>query len=105
MVVNDPATQTPAANSSGADARRERAIRNVRDAAFAPLVAAVYGREPEYYSSMIERMAPTRPQFFVAPMGRVGLTRWLLEVTSDEPTDVELDNFDDPEELSPARAA
>jgi hypothetical protein len=198
MVVNDPAKQSPAAKTSGADARRERAIRNVRDAAFAvllaadspqrttdlarsvaercglatdeatlgavaplvrmvldsdhtfvhtarlwdlsaregngetdrrrpveraieeliqnvgmpvaahevaPLVAAVYGREPEYYRSMIERMAPTRPQFFVAPMGRVGLTRWLLEVTSDEAEDVELDNFDTAEELATARAS
>lgn len=198
MIVNDPDTQTPAADSTGAEARRERAIRTVRDAAFAallaadapqrttdlaravaeqcglatdenslgavaplvrmvldrdpafthtarqwdlsaregrseadrkrpvertieeliqtvgqpvaahevaPLVSAIYGREPEYYSAMIERMAPTRPQFFVAPMGRVGLSRWLLEVTSDDATDVELDNFEDPGELEPARAA
>jgi hypothetical protein len=198
MIVNDPSMQTPAADPSGAEARRERAIRMVRDAAFAslltadapqrttdlaravaercglatdenslgavaplvrmvldsdpafthtarqwdlsaregrgeadrkrpvertieeliqtagqpvaahtvaPLVAAVYGREPEYYSAMIERMAPTRPQFFVSPMGRVGLSRWLLEVTSDDPTDVELDNFPDPADLAPARAA
>jgi hypothetical protein len=197
MIVNDPGTQPPAADPSGAEARRERAIRTVRDAAFAallaadapqrttdlarnvaercglgtdenslgavaplvrmvldrdpafvhtarqwdlaaregrgeadrkrpvertieeliqtvgqpvaahevaPLVAAIYGREPEYYSAMIERMAPTRPQFFVAPMGRVGLSRWLLEVTSDDPADVELDNFEDPAELAPARA-
>jgi hypothetical protein len=71
----------------------------------APLVAATYGREPEYYQAMIERMAPTRPQFFVAPFGRVGLTRWLLDVTSDEPAELELDNFDTAEELQPARAA
>jgi hypothetical protein len=198
MIVNDPDTQTPAADPTGAEARRERAIRTVRDAAFealltadtpqrttdlaravaercglatdenslglvaplvrmvldrdpafahtarqwnlaaregrteadrkrpvertieeliqsvghpvaahevAPLVAAIYGREAEYYSAMIERMAPTRPQFFVAPMGRVGLSRWLLEVTSDDPTEVELDNFEDPAELAAARAA
>jgi hypothetical protein len=198
MIANESATQTPAAETPGADARRERAIRNLRDAAFAalleagepqrttdlaravaercglptdetavgaiapllrmvldsdpgfqhtarlwdlaareghgevdrrrpvertieeliqqigkpvaahevaPLVAAIYGREPDYYRSMIERMAPTRPQFFVAPFGRVGLSRWLLDVSSDEPEDVEFDNFDDPDELAPARAA
>jgi hypothetical protein len=198
MIVNDPVTQTPAAKSSGADARRERAIRTLRDAAFevllaalepqrttdlaravaercglatdeqsvglvaplvrmvldsdpafahtarqwnlaaregqgqadrrrpvertieeliqaigkpsaahevAPLIAAIYGRDAEYYSSMIERMAPTRPQFFVAPFGRVGLTRWLLDLSSEEPLEVELDNFDTAEELALARAA
>jgi hypothetical protein len=198
MIANENVSQTPAAETSGADARRERAIRTVRDAAYAvllesgepqrttdlaravaercglptdenslgtvapllrmvldsdpaflhtarqwdlaareshgeadrrrpvertieelmqqigrpvaphevaPFVAAVYGREPEYYTAMIERMAPTRPQFFVAPFGRVGLSRWLLDVSSEEPVDVELDNFEDPEELAPARAA
>src|SRR3989442_13272538 len=40
MIVNDPGTQTPAAEISGADARRERAIRIVRDAAYAALLAA-----------------------------------------------------------------
>jgi hypothetical protein len=198
MIVNDPATQTPAAETSGAEARRERAIRTLRDAAFetllaageaqrttdlaravaercglatdentvgivaplvrmvldsdpafvhtarqwdlaaregqgqvdrrrpvertiedliqqigkpvaahevAPLVAAIYGRDAEYYRSMIERMAPTRPQFFVAPFGRVGLSRWLLDLTSEEPVEVELDNFESPEELQAAQAA
>ena len=38
-------------------------------------------------------------------MGRVGLTRWLLEKTSDDPMDLELDNFQRAEELVPARAA
>src|SRR5687767_11424220 len=40
MIVNDPGTQPPAADSTGAEARRERAIRTVRDAAFAALLAA-----------------------------------------------------------------
>jgi hypothetical protein len=71
----------------------------------APLVAAIYGRDADYYRGMIERMAPTRPQFFVAPFGRVGLTRWLLELTSDEPIDIEMDNFASAEELEPVRAA
>ncbi len=198
MLVNDPTTQTPAAENSGADVQRDRAVRTLREAAFeallaadapqrtadlarsvaercglptdesslggvaplvrmildsdpafahtarqwdltarearadvdrrrpveraieeliqrvgkpvaaheiAPLVAAIYGREPEYYAAMIERMAPTRPQFFVAPLGRVGLSRWLLELTSDDPVDVEMDNFEKPEELVAARAA
>ncbi len=159
MIVNNPTKQTPAAEISGADARRERAIRIVRDAAYgmvldrdpafahtarqwnlaaregkgqvdrrrpiertieeliqqigqpvaahevAPLVAAIYGRDADYYAAMIERVAPTRPQFFVAPFGRVGLTRWLLDLTSDEPVEVELDNFEAPAELARAHAA
>src|SRR5205807_1301867 len=40
MIVNNPATQTPAAKPSGADARRARAIRTVRDAAFEVLLAS-----------------------------------------------------------------
>jgi len=198
MIVNNPTKQTPAAEISGADARRERAIRIVRDAAYAallaagaaqrttdlaravaercglaadesgvslvaplvrmvldrdpafahtarqwnlaaregkgqvdrrrpiertieeliqqigqpvaahevaPLVAAIYGRDADYYAAMIERVAPTRQQFFVAPFGRVGLSRWLLDLTSDEPVEVELDNFEAPAELARAHAA
>src|SRR5262249_1155248 len=40
MIVNKPATQPPAADLSGADARRERAPRTVRDAAFEALLAS-----------------------------------------------------------------
>lgn len=198
MIANDTVSQTPAAELSGADARRERAIRILRDAAFAallaagepqrttdlaravaercglptdenslatvaplvrlvldrdpafvhtarqwdlaaregrggvdrrrpvertveeliqqvgkpvapqeiaPLVAAIYGRDPDYYRAMIERMAPTRAQLFVVPFGLVGLARWLLDLARDEPADVEFDNFDDPEELASARSA
>ena len=68
-------------------------------------MAAIYGRDADYYAAMIERVAPTRPQFFVAPFGRVGLTRWLLDLTSDEPVEVELDNFEAPAELARAHAA
>ncbi|MCC2672149.1 MAG: hypothetical protein K0Q72_4621, partial [Armatimonadetes bacterium] len=68
------------------------------------LVAAVYGREPIYYQTMIERLAPTRPQFFTARDGRFGISRWLIDISSDEPADVEYDNFDDPAMLEAVRA-
>src|SRR5205085_7920353 len=35
----------------------------------AALTAAQYGRDVDYFRGMIERLAPTRPQFFVTPDG------------------------------------
>ena len=61
----------------------------------AVLVSAVYGREAEYYEGMIERLAGTRPQFFRPTKTQVGITRWLLDLSSDDPDDVEYDNFED----------
>jgi len=71
----------------------------------AVLVSSVYGREPEYYESMINRLAPTRPQFFAARDGRFGVTRWLIDISSDEAEDVEYDNFEDPTLLNALREA
>lgn len=72
----------------------------------AVLVAAVYGREPEYYERMFERLAPTRPgQFLQVRDGRFGITRWLIEIDSDEPDEVEDDNFQDRSLLEPVRQA
>lgn len=89
----------------------ERAIEDFIDllghpsepAPVATLVAAVYGRDPSYYQTMIERLAPTRPQFFTARDGRFGITRWLIDISSDEPEDVEYDNFDDAAMLDAVR--
>ncbi|MBI3909303.1 MAG: hypothetical protein HY320_00015 [Armatimonadetes bacterium] len=68
-------------------------------------IAAVYGRDPEYYAAMIRRMAPTHPRFFQVPGGRVAVTSWLLALTSDDPEEVVWDNFEDPALLAPALAA
>jgi len=72
-----------------------------------PLVAAVYGRTPEYYEGMIRRLALSHPRFFVAAGERVGLTSWLIDIEAGDPADVALDNFDDPSEwqsFAPATA-
>lgn len=97
-----------------ADRRKpvERAIEDYIDllghpadpALVAALVAAVYGRTPDYYLTMIARIAPVREQFFLARDGRVAITRWLPQITSDDPEEVEWDNFDDPGLLEPWRS-
>jgi hypothetical protein len=69
----------------------------------AVLVAAMYGRDPEYYERMMERVAPTREQFFLTRDKKIGITRWLIEITSDEPEDVEYDNFEDTSYLDALR--
>jgi hypothetical protein len=61
----------------------------------AVLAAAVYGRPPDYYESMIERLAPSSQQFFRAD-GQIAVSRWLIDISSDDPEDVEYDNFEDP---------
>jgi hypothetical protein len=60
-----------------------------------PLVAAVYGRTPEYYEGMVRRLAVSHPRFFVAAGERVGLTSWLIDTEAGGPADVALDNFDE----------
>ena len=67
-------------------------------------IAAIYGRTADYYATMLARKleAPDSP-FFPVPEGRVGLRRWLLDITSDDPEEVEWDNFEDPEALAPVR--
>ncbi|HTE19368.1 MAG TPA: hypothetical protein VK689_13420 [Armatimonadota bacterium] len=59
------------------------------------LVSSVYGREPEYYEKMIDRLVETRPQFFPVGRNRIGISRWLLEISTDDAEDVEYDNFED----------
>jgi hypothetical protein len=71
----------------------------------AVLVAAVYGRTTDYYEKMIERLADTRPQFFRARGKQIGITRWLLDISSDDPDDVEYDNFDDLSAVEVLRSA
>lgn len=96
-----------------ADRRKpvERAIEDFTDLLGHPveahpvavLVASVYGRDTEYYEKMIAQLLGTRPQFFRVHGNRIGITRWLLEITSDEPADIEEDNFADPTVLDPLR--
>ncbi len=59
------------------------------------LVAGVYGRLPDYYEKMLQRIVPTSTQFFPVDGGRLAIRRWLLELSSDDPEDVEYDNFED----------
>jgi hypothetical protein len=59
----------------------------------AVLTASVYGRQPDYYERMVERLVPGRKDFFRVGRDRIGISRWLLEIASDDPEDVEYDNF------------
>lgn len=61
------------------------------------LAAAVYGRLPEYYEKMLRRIAPSHERFFLLEDDRIAVSRWLLDLFSDEPEDVEADNFTDPD--------
>ncbi len=58
----------------------------------AVLAAAVYGRTPDYYERMIERVAPARKEFFVLPDETIAITRWLIEITDTDPELVAEDN-------------
>src|SRR5688500_6989817 len=70
----------------------------------AALASAVYGRPPEYYQTMLERLAPRSEHFF--PVGKgYGISRWLIELSSDDPEDVEFDNFEDNRPLEALRKA
>lgn len=69
----------------------------------ATLTAVQYGRDSAYFLAMIDRIAPTRPQLFVTPDDRIGITRWLLEVQSDLAEDVLFDNFENSADEAVAR--
>lgn len=71
----------------------------------AVLAAAVYGRNPDYYERMLDRLAERRHPFLPLPDGTLAIRRWMLELTSDDPQDVEEDNFEDPAVLEPVREA
>jgi hypothetical protein len=71
----------------------------------AVLAAAVYGRLPEYYEKMLTRMLAGHPQFFRLPGNVVGISRWILDLSSDDPEDVEYDNFEDKRLLDALRDA
>jgi hypothetical protein len=91
-----------------ADRRRpvERAIedliqtigRPATPAEVSPLVAATYGRGPEFYEGMLRRLALSHPHFFVAAGGRVGLSRWLIDTEAEDPEEVARDNFENASE-------
>ncbi|MBM3459494.1 MAG: hypothetical protein FJX77_13315, partial [Armatimonadetes bacterium] len=54
----------------------------------AELIGAVYGRPPSYYERLIQNLG-SRSQFFTTDDGRIGITRWLIDISSDDPEDVE----------------
>lgn len=66
----------------------------------ATFVAAIYGRDTDYYVKMLERLSETKPQFFKVDGDRIGITRWLLDLSSDDPEEVEIDNFEDTSTLN-----
>jgi hypothetical protein len=53
---------------------------------------------------MLSKMLDNEERFFSVDGGKVGICRWLLEITSDEASDVEWDNFDDPSVLEKLRS-
>ncbi len=69
----------------------------------AVLIAAVYGRLPDYYERLIRNLGG-REQFFRTDDGLLGITRWLVDLSSDEPAEVEMDNFPHPEVVQELRA-
>jgi hypothetical protein len=71
----------------------------------ARLAGALYGRDEGYFTDLIERVTPVRPQFFLTPDERIGITRWLLAVESEDPEDVAFDNFETDAEVAPVEAA
>jgi len=71
----------------------------------AVLVASVYGRMPDYYEKMIERIVPTRQEFFPVPGRRAGIRRWLLELSSEYEDELLEDNFPDTTMVDALRAA
>lgn len=90
----------------------ERAIEDVADLLghpaeadpLATFVAAIYGREKDYYVKMIERLADTKPQFFRVDERNIAITRWVLDLSSDDPEEVEFDNFSDTSALNRLRS-
>ncbi len=71
----------------------------------ATLTGLLYGREPDYFKRMLDRIAPVQPKFFLTPDGKIGISRWLLRVESDDPDDVRFDNFANDRDLAAADEA
>ncbi|HEU4751641.1 MAG TPA: hypothetical protein VFU47_00955, partial [Armatimonadota bacterium] len=71
----------------------------------AVLAAALYGRDAEYYDQMLRRLVPGSSHFFPVGRSRVAIRRWLIDLSSDDPADVEFDNFEDTTALDALRKA
>jgi hypothetical protein len=69
----------------------------------AVLATAVYKRDHEYHARLIEKLTSTRSQFFRTADHRIGVSRWLLDISSDEQEDVEYDNFPELDGLNALR--
>ncbi len=68
------------------------------------LVAAVYGRTPDYYAQMIERISPDSKTIFMSADGTVGNRRWLLDTTGEEEDYVLEDNRLTADDIAPLKA-
>lgn len=55
-------------------------------------LSSVYERPADYFESVVNRMVSDPDRFFRMEDGLVGLTEWLLEVTSDDEADIIFDN-------------
>ncbi len=69
----------------------------------AVLAAAVYGRQADYYESMLDRLVEADRHFFDVSGGLIGPSRWLLDITAGDLEDVEWDNFEDDTQLRALR--
>ncbi|MGQ9523433.1 MAG: hypothetical protein ACUVTZ_01205 [Armatimonadota bacterium] len=67
--------------------------------AIGQLLARAYVKTPEVLSRTIARIVEKRDEFFVMGGGLVGLSEWLLQITSDDEDDLIFDNFEDTSEL------
>lgn len=63
-------------------------------------LARAYIKTPDVLSQTVARMVERRDEFFVMSDGSVGLTEWLLQITSDDEDDLIFDNFEDVSELN-----
>ncbi|MGC8832930.1 MAG: hypothetical protein ACP5R4_02665 [Armatimonadota bacterium] len=88
----------------------------VKVSAVGGILASTYGRTPEAMTEIVRRLVSKREEFFIQevltnnqkPIERqnfslsdesVGLSEWLLDITSDREDDVQFDNFEDKSEL------
>jgi hypothetical protein len=63
------------------------------------IIASTYGKTPEAMTEVVKRLVSRREEFFLLSDESVGLSEWLLDITSDREEDVQFDNFEDKSEL------
>lgn len=60
-----------------------------------------YPHSPESLTTLVKKLAQTRPNFFLTSEGKIGLRDWLLKVPTLDPEEVLWENFDEPQTLEP----